>query len=50
MSDRITLKGVSATGFHGVLDFEKRHGPVPHLLETLINRFEQVVRGERGNR
>lgn len=26
MSDRITLKGISATGFHGVLDFEKRDG------------------------
>jgi len=26
MSDRITLKGVSATGFHGVLEFEKRDG------------------------
>ena len=26
MSDRITLKGVSATGFHGVLDVEKRDG------------------------
>lgn len=26
MSDRITLKGVSARGFHGVLDFEKRDG------------------------
>ena len=26
MSDRIVLRGVSATGFHGVLDFEKRDG------------------------
>lgn len=26
MSDRITLKGISAKGFHGVLDFEKRDG------------------------
>ena len=26
MSDRITLKGVSAKGFHGVLDDEKRDG------------------------
>ena len=26
MSDRIVLKGVSATGFHGVLDFKKRDG------------------------
>lgn len=26
MSDRIALKGISAKGFHGVLDFEKRDG------------------------
>jgi dihydroneopterin aldolase/2-amino-4-hydroxy-6-hydroxymethyldihydropteridine diphosphokinase len=26
MSDRIVLEGVSATGYHGVLDFEKREG------------------------
>ncbi|EAQ00388.1 SulD [Janibacter sp. HTCC2649] len=26
MSDRISLKGISAKGFHGVLDFEKRDG------------------------
>ena len=26
MSDRIVLKGISATGHHGVLDFEKRDG------------------------
>jgi dihydroneopterin aldolase/2-amino-4-hydroxy-6-hydroxymethyldihydropteridine diphosphokinase len=26
MSDRIVLTGVSATGYHGVLDFEKRDG------------------------
>lgn len=26
MSDRIVLKGISAKGFHGVLDFEKRDG------------------------
>jgi dihydroneopterin aldolase/2-amino-4-hydroxy-6-hydroxymethyldihydropteridine diphosphokinase len=26
MSDRIVLEGVSATGYHGVLDFEKRDG------------------------
>ena len=26
MSDRITLKGLSAKGFHGVLDSEKRDG------------------------
>ena len=28
MSDRITLKGISAKGFHGVLDFERRDGQV----------------------
>ena len=28
MTDQIVLQGISATGFHGVLDFEKRDGQV----------------------
>ena len=36
MSDRITLKGVSARGFHGVLAAEKRDGQTFVVLLDLI--------------
>ena len=37
--DRITLTGITAKGYHGVLDFEKRDGQPFVVDATHVQRF-----------
>lgn len=43
--DRITLSGITAVGFHGVLDFEKRDGQPFTVDATLYTDFADAAAG-----
>ena len=44
--DRITLSGITAVGFHGVLDFEKRDGQPFTVDATLYTDFADAAAGD----
>ena len=44
--DRITLSGITAVGFHGVLDFEKREGQPFTVDATLYTDFADAAAGD----
>ena len=46
--DRITLTGIAAKGYHGVLDFEKRDGQPFVVDATLYSDFSAELRAGGG--
>ena len=46
MTDQIVLKGISARGFHGVLDFEKRDGQT-FVVDVTMHVDLAAGRGQR---
>lgn len=44
--DRITLTGITAKGYHGVLDFEKRDGQPFTVDATLYTDFADAAAGD----